>query len=606
MYDSIDKLYNRNIQHAREGVNTKFEDEDQMQAQDEIFEMLLAAGYFRARISTLQPFDKILGGLAWCITSSNVDVDVDVFFSDDAPLGEKIDVGERICKALVQMRCPHTLSSPQIRGLDFLKIFPVVQWLVKKVYEVREETAELIRLFTESQFAKVFSHPEDITFKEKLPKVREYYGQVNDNFKPRRRFKRSENENTSDESKLVTNTLLEYGHHTKESKSEHKNNKNNKKNEGEDDELGEKFKNEYAAFNSSGSVSGSLVGSMIGLRSEELLKSQNAYELLRSQELSKGVFNSKQMAEEQYNRQVESKKRQMLAYRQTYEDVKQKHSDMFNKLNELQGELDQKVETNRKIEEAIQKFNEIENSENANDIKTLRGLVALNESLKKQQEEFKLNCKKQLQDYKIKIENLQKGENELSGEEGERIKLIEETYNRDSEKLKQIKSLLAKKNRTILLLERKLDDIPSRTELTQYQREFVELFEQVAAKLVETRQYYNTYNTLEDQRVFLNKELSILDSINEKYNLAMASKTNRENLLKSMQQIIEQVEKNSVKTKEKLENEQNTRDVLKKKHVDLIEKQGYYVKCTKEFETECRKNVILQQKLEESKNKTSN
>ena len=425
----------------------------------------------------MSPFDKILGGLAWSITSSNVDVDVDVFFSDDAPLGEKIDVGDRVCKALAQMKCPHPLSSPQIRGLDFIKIFPVVQWLVKKVIETREENAELIRLFTESQFAKRFAHPEDISFNQKLPEVKNFYENVHENYKPKRRFKRSTNDNKLDESTLVTNTLLEYGHHSKAGTGEGKKKNPKNKNEGEDDELGEKFKNEYAAFNSSGSVSGSLIGSMIGLRSEEILKSQNAYELLRQQELSKGVFNSKQMAEEQFNRQVESKKRQMMAHKQTYEELRKRQNEMSQKLQEIQSELDQKKETNRKIEEAIQKFNEMENSENANDIKTLKGLVALNESLKKQQEEFKINCKKQMADYKQKIEALQKGENELQGEEGERIRLIEETYNRDNTRLKEVRSIIAKKNRTILLLERKLDEIPSRTELTQYQREFVELYE---------------------------------------------------------------------------------------------------------------------------------
>ena len=50
--------------------------------------MLLAAGYFRARIPKLHPFDKMLGGLAWCIISSNVEVDVDLHFDEDMTLGE--------------------------------------------------------------------------------------------------------------------------------------------------------------------------------------------------------------------------------------------------------------------------------------------------------------------------------------------------------------------------------------------------------------------------------------------------------------------------------------------------------------------------------------
>jgi hypothetical protein len=42
---------------------------EQQSRYNEICEMLVAAGYFRARISTLPPFDKMLGGLAWCITA---------------------------------------------------------------------------------------------------------------------------------------------------------------------------------------------------------------------------------------------------------------------------------------------------------------------------------------------------------------------------------------------------------------------------------------------------------------------------------------------------------------------------------------------------------
>ena len=37
----------------------------------EIYEILLLAGYFRIRIGSLKAFDKIIGGLAWCITCSN-------------------------------------------------------------------------------------------------------------------------------------------------------------------------------------------------------------------------------------------------------------------------------------------------------------------------------------------------------------------------------------------------------------------------------------------------------------------------------------------------------------------------------------------------------
>lgn len=54
---------------------------------------------------------KKKGGLAWAIAASAVDVDVDVFFDDNATLGEKNRVAEDVCKALVRMNCPHPLRS---------------------------------------------------------------------------------------------------------------------------------------------------------------------------------------------------------------------------------------------------------------------------------------------------------------------------------------------------------------------------------------------------------------------------------------------------------------------------------------------------------------
>lgn len=59
------------------------------------------------------------------------------------------------------------------------------------------------------------------------------------------------------------------------------------------------------------------------------------------------------------------------------------------------------------------------------------------------------------------------------------------------------------------MVQRKIDDIPSRTELQQYQRQFVELYEQVSSKFTETRKYYNSYNTLNDTLQFLQKEVVI-------------------------------------------------------------------------------------------------
>jgi len=61
------------------------------------------------------------------------------------------------------------------------------------------------------------------------------------------------------------------------------------------------------------------------------------------------------------------------------------------------------------------------------------------------------------------------------------------SYNSEMAKLNKLRQLLAKKTQEAQLIKRKIDEIPTRTELVQYERRFVELYEQVAAKLEETR-----------------------------------------------------------------------------------------------------------------------
>ncbi|MCO5582663.1 hypothetical protein L7F22_036561 [Adiantum nelumboides] len=55
-----------------------------------IIDLLVAAGYVRAQATSLPPFDKLTGGLAWCITACDVDVDIDLFYDDNATLEHKL------------------------------------------------------------------------------------------------------------------------------------------------------------------------------------------------------------------------------------------------------------------------------------------------------------------------------------------------------------------------------------------------------------------------------------------------------------------------------------------------------------------------------------
>eukprot|EP01035_Chromulina_nebulosa_P038041 gene38041-51374_t len=138
------------------------ESEKQYQGQiyEDIKQRLINAGYFRARISNLSDFDRVVGGLCWCITSSGADVDVDILFQENSSIGQKIVLSEAVTKALRKMGCPHPLQPHQIQGgvggADYAAIREVIVWLIVKYFERKNEKDEHFRNASHYQFSKSF------------------------------------------------------------------------------------------------------------------------------------------------------------------------------------------------------------------------------------------------------------------------------------------------------------------------------------------------------------------------------------------------------------------------------------------------------------------
>ena len=90
------------------------------------------------------------------------------------------------------------------------------------------------------------------------------------------------------------------------------------------------------------------------------------------------------------------------------------------------------------------------------------------------------------------------------------VRLIATTFSKGKDgNLKKLRefNIQARKNREIAAVQRKIDEVPSRAELSQYQRRFVELYNQVSSTHRETKQFYTLYNTLDDTKLYLNKEV---------------------------------------------------------------------------------------------------
>eukprot|EP01105_Mastigella_eilhardi_P003207 TRINITY_DN1412_c0_g2_i3.p1 TRINITY_DN1412_c0_g2~~TRINITY_DN1412_c0_g2_i3.p1 ORF type:complete len:514 (+),score=166.55 TRINITY_DN1412_c0_g2_i3:50-1591(+) len=483
-------------ERAREGGQSSRVDVEAENKFAQIVELFVSGGYFRARIQGLSQFDKILGGLAWAISASNYELDLDIF-QENAPLGVKLRLGESIVRALIRMKCPYRLQTFQIKGLDYSNIFPVVQWLIKKVMETREERGDLVRQFSESQFRKSYAMPEEALIQKNKQSAQAFISEVRAHYKVQRKFRRHHSV-----APTVQHTLLEYG----QLKTKDATQKDGDQSTSEDAE-------HKRYMDSMTSVEGGVndIGAGVaeryfgtGFTVRDFAKPAAADEAAApAGGQGQKQFQEKMMAGKlkQLTKDIEAKQTALVEFRE-------QHEVKATEVKRLEAQLAQTVRTNRRIVLAIQKLDSLETPENAAILRKLKELVSVQETLKSHEQRFKASCKRHLLHMKADIEAARQS---VHGGDEERIEMINQAYDRDATKLAKLHHLFTKKTREISILERKIDEVPSRLELSMYQRQFVELYDTIAIKLTETKRHYCTYNTLVDTRKALATEVEILE-----------------------------------------------------------------------------------------------
>ncbi|XP_017762463.1 PREDICTED: coiled-coil domain-containing protein 93 isoform X2 [Eufriesea mexicana] len=570
------------------------EDEEQTKKFQDIIDLLLAAGYFRARIKGLSNFDKVIGGMTWCIESCNFDVDIDLLFRENLTIGQKISLTEKIVAMLPKMNCPYRIEPHQIQGLDCIHIFPVIQWLVKRSIETREETADFVRSFALSQFHKKHSFSEDActvqTVTENLIKNIQL---VQKSYEPRRLFKHKDGVKR-DESTRYFGTVLEYeaplysikiASPAKTPSSDVKENEN--KEELKEKENTEQITGNLAAIEeNSARLSVVAMGNMVGIQAQEIAKVAEKYATMSISETEESDATSSSAALTALENQRTALQSRIRKLTKEKDALAAKHLDLTEKLNESRAKR-------QAIERSLKKAQEMDINENDSIYKRLEELLLVHDGLKEQEHNFREQCKSDLNLLKGKLQEIKNGTSE---EEEDRVK----EYEAQKEAVTKVRLQLAKKNRAIASLTRQLDDVPGRSELTQYQRRFMELYNQVSAKHKETKQYYTLYNTLDDTKLYLSKELSLLNSIQDNYNEAMASISGKEQFLEQFEAIVEGVKRNKAKMEKRCADEKNRRDALSRQLVTLIEQQRKYVAAVRQLTIECRKNEALLAQLRDT------
>jgi DNA repair ATPase RecN len=108
---------------------------------------------------------------------------------------------------------------------------------------------------------------------------------------------------------------------------------------------------------------------------------------------------------------------------------------------------------------------------------------------------------------------------------------------------------------------------------------------------------FNTYNTLEDTRTFLNRETHIYSSILEGYKAAMSSKSGRANFATEMANIAKGVQDSLGKVTGKLDTEASKKQSLDQQYKELVDKERLFVKLAGKFAEACGRNEKLEAEI---------
>ena len=576
----------------------------------EILEVLLTAGYFRARIGTLSEFDKVVGGLCWCLASSGEGVDVDILFQENSTIGQRISLSEAIVKVLRKMNCPIPLQPHQIQGgvggSDYPTILQVIVWLIKNYFERRDENELQMKSFSLYQFKKQYNKSL-IHFDEHHAKS-DYLMKVINRNKAVRHFRRKEAAGESEE-RRVRSCLLEFGETfmtksdlvTKSDLAGDGSNGNATVGAtsraqltiGSSPVLGiaeaaasavaaralrssqQPVRDEGGTVGWAGSEADITLAGLSKLNITELsafekqlakaAREAKREELLLSEQLSKEEVELKQQMKEiaqdgaagvlvsgsqvgsivglgidqigsaaaAYQAEVEESRKQLdeslaagklgkaAALNRQKQQLSKAREEVVAKEREVQVESEKVKATLKVLDDErrdalhyqeqlwgqARKLSELEKlSSQKEEFSIVQQLISKHEELKAEVIAFKARCKLDRQAFLDTIKEL---DTALGDDDPESSKLrdLQDLHEKISSKHGKMRQVLADANLEAAHLQRAIDDCPTRTELIQYERRFVELYQQVSWKLDETRKYFDIYNTLETTLTFIQKEV---------------------------------------------------------------------------------------------------
>lgn len=255
--------------------------------------------------------------------------------------------------------------------------------------------------------------------------------------------------------------------------------------------------------------------------------------------------------------------------------LKQNHDRSAQKLREEKSKIEQLQNEKGQLQRNLQVMKEKHSTVDSEVLNQLTTLLQENEAAKQREIKFKNECKESLAAMQSRTNDFI-----LILEDANSVAENRTILENERQKLANIRLKVSKKTRQVIVLRRALD-VPSRSELAQYQRRFLELYTQVSAKHKETKQFYTLYNILNDTKQYIEKEKSLLNSIFENFSSSMSSPAIRDQFLKQFEAIVMGIKENKNKVLKRQENEKQKKEELCAVLVALLDLQRKYVTATK-------------------------
>lgn len=460
---------------AADGVFDIREDEEQFEKLQHCLDLLVAAGYFRARVKGISAFDKIVGGMVWCISTLSYSIDVDLRFTENSSIGQKIALTEKIVQVLPHIKCPHSIEPHQIQGFDYIHVFPVIQWLVKRACEVREEHGDDLKRYTDHLYRRqCTSKSSSTSLSSRLADLSTQVGA------PHRQYKRMEGVNIDSLPLDIRYTLAEYDH----ARLTHGNDISVSDSSDSRDIEGLQITSTKGRTKLSGRALKNLAEdeSMADLLHE--LKVQSEEKTLASVDDMKTLAEKMRMEVEDLDRKNEEEKEEVLA---EIEELREKE----DKINHYQ--------------ELLEQFTPVE-------LEELTNLVNEYSSVSKGESEFKKECRDELEAMEREIDHLREGiDNEDTVDDEESLSVLSSM----EFQLVSLRASTAESLQKLNGLQRRMDEFPSEAEIAQYHRRFIELGNDILSEHRRLRGAFDEHNTMMDVKEYLQKENDLLNTVED-------------------------------------------------------------------------------------------